>query len=367
MRRGWGKDARGLAVTVAALVAVEAGTRLLAVDRQVFPGSLLAPAFLAVVYAAFIGGVRGGLLSAGAVALYAFTFFFPAPLLAEAGLLARAIVIGSAVVAAALLVGRLRGALDEAHEAALALERREAARLAEANRELTHANQSLRAFSHVVSHDLKEPARTMEAYLGFLEEDAGPRLDGGSRDLLRQARVANRRLVGLVESLLELSRAVRVDPASLGPVRVEEALADALCASRFEGLRAQRQARVEAQPGIPPVLATKDVLCQILGNLVLNAIKHRPGSGGLVRVGGRALEGGRVEVTVEDDGPGFPEGILGSFASPEAWDNLPSTSHPRGFGLTIAARAVGGLGGSIRLDRSPTLGGARVTLELPAG
>ena len=359
--------AKGLAATLLALALVEALV-LVFFDHRAFPGAVLAPTFLAVVYAAFTGGMRGGLLSAAIVSAYAsYAFLLSLPSGAPSEGIVRAVIVSASALGVALLVGRLKRQNAAAHEAMLAAERRHAARLQEANRDLTRANESLRALTYVVSHDLREPAHTADGYLRFLEDDAGPRLDPGSRVLLHQARIANGRLLGLVDSLVDLSRAARIDASQLRPCRVEDALRDPACAARFEGAREEKGARVEVAPDIPPVLASHDVLCQVLGALVLNAVKHGPDRGGTVRVSGRALPGGSVEVLVEDDGPGFPRRILERFGSSEAWDNLPSTSHPRGFGLTIAARAAAALGGRLGIGASPGLGGALVRLELPAG
>jgi signal transduction histidine kinase len=362
------EEVRGLGLTLLGVLAIEALVRTDAVPAgRAFPGVLLAPAFVAVVYAAFAGGLRGGLLSSGVVTLYAFYYFWATP--ADVHPLeraARAAVIGASALCTGALVGVLKRRLERAHEAALEAQRRESERLAAANAELTHANRSLQAFSYVVSHDLKEPSRTMESYLAFLDEDAGPSMDPESRELLRQARLANARLLGLVDSLLELGRAARVDPASLTACSIADAMEDPLCTERYRRVQEARGARVEIAEGIPPVRASRDMLCQVLGNLVLNALKHHPGAGCVVRVSGRALGDGLVEVLVEDNGPGFPKGILERFSAADSWDNLPSTSHPRGFGLTIAARAVEGLGGRIGIGRSETLGGAQVRLELPA-
>ena len=45
----------------------------------------------------------------------------------------------------------------------------------ELNRKLSKANDELRAFTHVVAHDLKEPLRTIAAYTQFLRSDLTPR------------------------------------------------------------------------------------------------------------------------------------------------------------------------------------------------
>src|SRR5262249_38800228 len=50
--------------------------------------------------------------------------------------------------------------------------------LEQANDQLRRINQELEEFTYVVSHDLKEPLRTLEAFSNFLAQDYGPQLEG---------------------------------------------------------------------------------------------------------------------------------------------------------------------------------------------
>lgn len=70
---------------------------------------------------------------------------------------------------------------------------------------------------------------------------------------------------------------------------------------------------------------------------------------------------GRLEFSVEDDGPGFAEDFdITEFSAPHE----PSTSG-YGLGLYIVKHVVSWHHGHIHIDRSPTLGGARVLIALP--
>ena len=56
--------------------------------------------------------------------------------------------------------------------------RAKAEELQQANERLRRINQELEEFTYVVSHDLKEPLRTLEAFSNFLQQDYGPALGG---------------------------------------------------------------------------------------------------------------------------------------------------------------------------------------------
>lgn len=89
-------------------------------------------------------------------------------------------------------------------------------------------------------------------------------------------------------------------------------------------------------------------------NLVLNAAEH----GDAVVVQASRPTPALVEVTVDDDGPGFAAATLEAL--------VPDGPRVRGHGLASLRRQVIAMGGDLRLGRSP-MGGARVVLRLPAG
>ncbi|MDP9000666.1 MAG: PAS domain-containing protein [Myxococcota bacterium] len=226
------------------------------------------------------------------------------------------------------------------------------------NAVLRHANESLDAFTYVVGHDLKEPTRAVETLLTLLEEDHAGRLPEDVRTLLAKARAANRRLSALVTGLLAFSRASRADVTNTQPLVLHDALHMDDCTTRFRDRVAERGARLE-YPGRDIIVhAHLPAVCQILGNIIENAVKHNPNPQPLVRVSAKtAPDGSMVEVVVEDNGPGFPPDVVAGLER--------MTTATRGFGLAIAKRTVELSGGKLWLGQSAEGGGA-VHFTLPA-
>jgi signal transduction histidine kinase len=354
--------------TLASLAVVELLSRGPVPVHPLVTVTLLISTLAAVAFAAFGGGVLLGLASAALVGLYTIHWSSPPGTFVElsAQQLQGGVVMFVIGAVVASVVGTLKSRSDRVASEALHAERKYAEDLRRANQELRRANEALEAFTYLVSHDLKEPVRTAEMLLGFLEHDHAAKLDADGVDLLRRTRRSNERLSRLLASLLDLSRASRVDPAEVTPVDVAAVVQDEACAVRYQVLARERGAKIDfaVGPGAR-VLATPAAVAQVFGNLVANAIAHNPSQPPEVRV--RAAEPSKPELrafVVEDNGKGFPPTFIDRFRHKES---VPSSTRDGGFGLIIARRAIERLGGGMDLDVSKDLGGALVRVELPAG
>jgi len=174
--------------------------------------------------------------------------------------------------------------------------------------------------------------------------------------------------------LSDISNASRLDAelsrAELEPVDVAQMLA---MLPKFSSAVDAGQPRVSVEfvdDGELKVNAIGDRLMQVFHNLIENATSFSPPSGA-IRV--KASRTGRnVEVVIEDEGPGFPEGKL-----KEIFDRF-YTERPRGekfgthsgLGLSISKQIVEAHGGTIRAqnrcDVDGTVLGARFVVCLPS-
>lgn len=105
--------------------------------------------------------------------------------------------------------------------------------------------------------------------------------------------------------------------------------------------------------GLPPLLADRDSLKQILLNLWKNGAEAMV-DGGSFRIAtvlaGQGDGGGRVEIRLSDSGPGLPADVRKQLFQPLAPDRRPDSA---GVGLSIVAALVARLGGEISCDSTP--------------
>ena len=219
----------------------------------------------------------------------------------------------------------------------------------------------LDAFTCSVSHDLKEPLRAIEAFSQFVLEDYGDRLDEQGREYLVKLRNASVRMKRLIEDLLALSRVSRqLSP----PARVD---VGRLLKEIVEGIQPTIDARgatVEAEDGLPDVLAESPRIEQLFTNLVGNALKFNESERPVVKVGVRGVEDGTATFYVQDNGIGVDsechERIFGMFQRLHRREDYEGT----GAGLAIVKRVVEALGGRVWVE-SEVGAGATFLFTLP--
>jgi two-component system, OmpR family, phosphate regulon sensor histidine kinase PhoR len=206
-----------------------------------------------------------------------------------------------------------------------------------------------------VSHELRTPLSLIKGYVETL-------LDGARNDpevaerFLKIIEHNAQRLDLLIQDLLTISalEAGRIR-LSLQPVALR-ALADKVFADLKLPAAAKNIALVNALPE-GTARADADRLEQVLANLVDNAIKYgRPQ--GTVTVGGKATGDGRMEIFVQDDGPGIPpEALDRVFERFYRVDKARSREQGgTGLGLSIVKHIVQSHGGRVWANSEPGRG-----------
>ncbi|WP_345570681.1 HAMP domain-containing sensor histidine kinase [Nonomuraea rosea] len=216
-----------------------------------------------------------------------------------------------------------------------------------------------RRFAADVSHELRTPLAAMSAVTEVLDADAGSgRLAPLTAEALHLVSDETRKLTRLVEDLIEVSRfdagaaVLHLDEVDLG-----ELIAKTLALRHWHD-----RVRTEVPPGLRARLDPRRVDV-VLANLVGNALRHGgPAASVLIQV---RAEAGEIVITVSDDGPGIPAGLL-----PHVFDRFTKADAARtrtegsGLGLAIAAENARLHGGTLTAAGAPG-GGAVLTLTLP--
>jgi signal transduction histidine kinase len=223
------------------------------------------------------------------------------------------------------------------------------------------AQRVQRDFLSVVSHELRTPLAVVMGYAETLARNVD-QLDADQVvNISARTRDASRRLARLIGDLFDLAQADRGTlGVSLYPTSVERVLKQA----SFETQPSKHRLEIVCEPDLPPVLADRDRLNQVVVNLVSNAKRYSP-EGTNVRVAARRLDD-QIEISVEDEGMGIsPEmrsRIFERFF--QADDPGRRTAGGLGVGLFLVKEICDRMNATIEVISEPGRG-SRFTVRLP--
>ena len=215
-----------------------------------------------------------------------------------------------------------------------------------------------------VSHELRTPLSLIKGYVETLLDGARNNPEVAER-FLKIIERNTQRLDLLIQDLLTISALeserikLVLQPVDLRPL-AEKVLAD--LTSRAENKL------MELVNELPEFTANADAnrVDQVLANLVDNAIKYGRVQG-RVTIGGKPVEGDKVEIFVRDDGPGIPpESLDRIFERFYRVDKARSRDQGgTGLGLSIVKHIVQAHGGKVWVE-SEVGEGATFFFTLPA-
>ena len=225
--------------------------------------------------------------------------------------------------------------------------------------------ERLRAeFLAMVSHELRIP---MAAIKGAAVTVLGDSSEMVAAEMIPFFRIINQQadhMTGLIRDLLDVAHiqtgTLLVDP---GPTTLADLVDEARSAFLSGGDRHPLQ--IDLAPDLPPVMADRRRVVQVLGNLLGNAARHSPESAAIRVTAER--QGVHLEVSVIDQGRGVsPERLPHLFRKFPRLEGRDSTSEAgSGLGLAICKGILEAHGGRIWAESDGVGRGARFTFTLP--
>ncbi|NTV49663.1 MAG: DUF3365 domain-containing protein [Geobacteraceae bacterium] len=220
--------------------------------------------------------------------------------------------------------------------------------------DLEKKNAELERFAYTVSHDLKSPIITIKGFTGALEKDL---LKGNyermAGDLKRVSDAADR-MNDLLCDLLEIStvgRVVNTSEAVDMNLLVEDVLA------QLEGPLRNSDIKVTVQSDLPPLFCDRQRMCEVVQNLVENAINYMGDQVDPHILFGVREESGVKVYFVQDNGIGidekYHENVFGLF------NKLDAKSSGTGIGLALVKRIIEVHGGRVWVESDGVGKGSR--------
>ncbi len=223
--------------------------------------------------------------------------------------------------------------------------------------ELTHHDRlaSIGRLAAGMAHEIGNPVTGIASLAQNLREERDPaEIRAALGDILTQTR----RIADILKALQSFSR------GSLHLARKERfALCEAIQEAVHLARLTHKHRRVEILsecPGDIQLEASRQLIAQVLVNLLNNAI-DASSDGQRVRLGAR-VEDEQVEILIQDQGDGIPEGLRQTVLEP--FYTTKPTGQGTGLGLSLAYRIIEDHQGSLAIEDAPG-GGTRIRVRLP--
>ena len=214
-------------------------------------------------------------------------------------------------------------------------------------------------FLGLVGHELREPLAAIKGSATTLMEDAAALDPAEMREFHRIIVEQANHMRGLIGDLLD---AGRIDSGTLSVSPAPAEVADLVERARntFVGGGGRHGIAVDLPIDLPPAMADRRRIVQVLNNLFNNAARHAPESSS-IRVSA-VREDAHVAISVSDEGRGVAPELL-----PRLFDTHTTEGSKDGYGLGLAIckGLVEAHGGRIRAESAGPGLGTAVTFTLP--
>ena len=218
-------------------------------------------------------------------------------------------------------------------------------KLKEGELELKRANDSLEEFVHIVTHDLKSPAHTIQQFAAILDEGIGGERSPNVNTAIGHIQNLSGRMIRMISDLLQYSR-VRHKPPVFETVSLRDCLQEAL--EQIDGQIQETGARVESVE-LPQIQGTWTLWTEIFQNLVSNGIKYNESDVPKVEVSMTDCDV-HWEIAVLDNGIGVPKTERERVFLPFNRLHSSSAYEGTGLGLAFCKQVIEHHGGQIWMD-----------------
>ncbi|MCR9220764.1 MAG: PAS domain S-box protein [Alphaproteobacteria bacterium] len=235
-------------------------------------------------------------------------------------------------------------------------------------REVEQASAAKSSFLAAMSHELRTPLNAILGFADLMRSDIGRDIDPDRRaGYLDDIHRSGEHLLSLINDILDLSKIEAGKVAiAVEPIAPREVVKEALRTMLVETGRRRVSVRFRAPDDLPPVLADRRALLQILLNLLSNAAKFAPATAGRITVRAERCGAEAVRFSVADNGPGIPADKLKLLGEPftQAGDPLKAGAGGTGLGLAISKRLSERMNGRLEVESRPGEG-VRAAVILP--
>lgn len=242
---------------------------------------------------------------------------------------------------------RMIGAIQD-----ISLRKANELKILQANQKLSNANEELKVFASLASHDMREPLRMISSFMSLLEKKYAANLDEKGRQYISFAMDGAKRLTLLINDLLEYSK-VGFDRNLIEEINTKAIVREVL-ELKSDLIRENDATLIIGD--LPNVMGVKIPMKILFQNLIGNALKYKkPDIKPEIKISGKELKD-FWEFSIEDNGIGIEADYL------DLIFGILKRLHPKekyagtGMGLATCRKIITQHEGKIWAESTPGLG-----------
>ncbi len=231
------------------------------------------------------------------------------------------------------------------------------------NEQLNDYIEELQNFTHITSHDLKEPLRNISGFTSILERRIAPFLTKETKEFMQLIRTNAQQMHRLIEGIKFYST---LDHQGKHDLVIEEIDLPRMVENiriSLAALLQEKRGQISFTGDLTIVRTASEILQLTLKNIIENGIKYNRSSAPLVTVHATVVEN-NYQIAISDNGigiaPEFQEQIFQMFKRLHTRQEFDGT----GMGLAICKKMIQRLNGEISLE-STEGEGSTFLLKLP--
>ncbi len=229
------------------------------------------------------------------------------------------------------------------------------------NSKLNQANYDLESFAYASAHDIKNPLHSISGFVQLIKLDDDNKLSEEASLYLSHVDESIENISNLINSILKYAK-VGNQKLKLEELEIRQKIEKTKLLLHQQIL--ENSATIVIENPLPTVMASPDLLQQVILNIVSNAIKyHRPGHDPILQISSSPDEDFE-NIKFRDNGIGIPEenllkifDLFGRAQNSGDYDGV-------GVGLAVCMKIVKMHGGELLVSNN-TDHGSTFTLRLP--
>lgn len=231
--------------------------------------------------------------------------------------------------------------------------------LQNANSQLFQSNEELAQFNNILSHDLKEPLRSIVGFCSIAKRKLKP--DHEVIQYLKYIEKGGKQLFNLIDDVSTFNRVDRLDPKEFVETDLNELIKS--ISDSIYSLKNEKDIRL-IYANFPTIYSNKTILFLILKNLIENGIKYNKSKPAIVNIIYKEEDQDHI-LLVQDNGIGISEEFQSSiFGMFKRLHNRGKYSGS-GLGLSIVKKIIQKMDGNVSLISSQVNQGSIFEVRFP--